>query len=87
MVFYWLIVCFQLTTNEKLKILESSLVDYLVISNSSDIIIYACTFYVGEWYKETVEDIENARLKHKESLPTKETEKVSYFESSLLKNV
>ncbi|PIC49770.1 hypothetical protein B9Z55_008270 [Caenorhabditis nigoni] len=55
----------ELTGNDKLKILESSLIDYLVISNPSDIIVYACTFYVGEWYKEVVEDIEVARDQHK----------------------
>ncbi|CAI2347282.1 unnamed protein product [Caenorhabditis sp. 36 PRJEB53466] len=65
----------DLTTNEKMKILESSLVDYLVISNPSDSILYACNFYVGEWYKETVEDLENARIKHKEDMEVKETEK------------
>ncbi|EGT52745.1 CBN-PQN-85 protein [Caenorhabditis brenneri] len=57
-----------LKQNEKLKILESSLIDYLVNSNPSDIIVYACSFYVGEWYKETVEDMENARMKRKASL-------------------
>lgn len=65
----------MLTQNEKLKILESSLIDYLVISNPSDIIVYACTFYVGEWYKETVEDMESARSKHKSNVDASETEK------------
>uniref|UniRef100_A0A1I7TG73 Nipped-B protein n=1 Tax=Caenorhabditis tropicalis TaxID=1561998 RepID=A0A1I7TG73_9PELO len=65
----------MLTQNEKLKMLETSLIDYLVISNPSDIVVYACTFYVGEWYKETVEDMESARSKHKTSLDSDATEK------------
>lgn len=64
-----------LTSNEKLKILESSLIDYLVTSNSSDIIVYACSFYVGEWYKETVEDMESAKSKHKASMDSEATDK------------
>lgn len=65
----------ELTQNDKLKILEGALIDYLVISNPSDIVVYACTFYVGEWYKETVEDMDSARSKHKSMMETSETEK------------
>uniref|UniRef100_A0A8R1HHJ2 Nipped-B protein n=1 Tax=Caenorhabditis japonica TaxID=281687 RepID=A0A8R1HHJ2_CAEJA len=69
----------ELSTNDKLKILESALVDYLVVSNSSDVILFACNFYVGEWFKETVEDLESARTKHndlvKENLSEKEVRK------------
>lgn len=65
----------DLTQNEKLKILETSLVDYLFVSNSSDSVLYACNFYVGEWYKETVEDMDSARSKHKHSLDSNTTEK------------
>ncbi|EFO84478.1 CRE-PQN-85 protein [Caenorhabditis remanei] len=65
----------MLTQNEKLKMLESSLIDYLVISNNSEIIIYPCSFYVGEWYKEVVEDMDSVRTNHKTSLESSQTEK------------
>eukprot|EP00081_Caenorhabditis_elegans_P014375 NP_493687.2 Nipped-B-like protein pqn-85 [Caenorhabditis elegans] len=65
----------NLKQNDKLKVLETSLIDYLVITNSSDIIVYACNFYVGEWYKEVAEDLESARSKLKQTVDTNESEK------------
>ncbi|GMT16922.1 hypothetical protein PFISCL1PPCAC_8219 [Pristionchus fissidentatus] len=57
----------HMSSNELLRKAEKGLIDYLVVSNSSSefSIEYAVKYYVGDWYRMTMEDIEGCRERHK----------------------
>uniref|UniRef100_A0A914CW65 Nipped-B protein n=1 Tax=Acrobeloides nanus TaxID=290746 RepID=A0A914CW65_9BILA len=71
----------NLSSSDKMRKIEQALIDYIIGSRGDgDVSVeYAIMFYVGEWYKETVEDMEMAKERHRqftqEDHPEKEVRK------------
>ncbi|KAF8362930.1 pqn-85 [Pristionchus pacificus] len=56
-----------MSNNDLLRKAERGLIDFLVVSNSSSefSVEYAVKYYVGDWYRMTMEDIEGSRETYK----------------------
>ncbi|GMR36774.1 hypothetical protein PMAYCL1PPCAC_06969 [Pristionchus mayeri] len=67
----------EMSSNELLRKAEKGLIDFLVLSNSSSefSVEYAIKYYVGDWYRMTMEDIEGCRERHKTTKEEAENDK------------
>lgn len=54
---------------EKIQKIQQALIDYVISKNADDVAVeYTILFYVAEWYRETITDIETAKERHRQNI-------------------
>lgn len=56
-----------MANSEKTQRLQQALIDYVISRNADDVSVeYTVLFYVAEWYRETLTDMETAKEQHRQ---------------------
>lgn len=59
--------------SDKVQKLQQALIDYVISKNANDVALeYTILFYVAEWYRETLTDMETAKERHRQFVETGE---------------